>query len=368
MTSASTLDSVHVHASSPTVAHDGDATRELGEAIAELSARLHAATYELLVMLREFDARVGWNNGFLSCAHWLHWRTSIALGACRERVRVAKALAALPLTSATMQRGAVSYAKVRALTRVATAANERRLVDLALAGTAAQVERFVRAWRRVDRAEAGHLANAQHLGRHLSTWVDDDGMVVIRGRLTPEVGAVVQRALEAAADHLFRGASGPQRDLPSARKSQPDSAGQMHSDCWRRRPCRQISTVDLPVTAIRSSCMWALTKQPTRYAPLRPQLRPRPSMGCSKRPSGRRTFPRKRHSGSSAMHRSSRCEATAAPQCSTWGGRPAQFRRQSGALSVRETGAAASPAARRGGAMRIMCDIGPMAARPVSKT
>jgi len=60
---------------------------------------------------------------------------------------VAKALAALPLTSVTMQRGAVSYAKVRALTRVATAANERRLVDLALAGTAAQVERFVRAWR-----------------------------------------------------------------------------------------------------------------------------------------------------------------------------------------------------------------------------
>ena len=41
---------------------------ELGEAIAELAARLHAATYELLVMLREFDAHAGWNNGFLSCA------------------------------------------------------------------------------------------------------------------------------------------------------------------------------------------------------------------------------------------------------------------------------------------------------------
>ena len=41
-----------------------------------------------------------------------------------------------------------------------------------------------------------------------STWVDDDGMVVIRGRLTPEVGAVVQRALEAAADRLFQEAQG----------------------------------------------------------------------------------------------------------------------------------------------------------------
>jgi hypothetical protein len=40
----------------------------LGEAIADLAARIHAATYELLVMLREFDEQSGWNNGFLSCA------------------------------------------------------------------------------------------------------------------------------------------------------------------------------------------------------------------------------------------------------------------------------------------------------------
>ena len=41
----------------------------LGEAIAQLAQRLHAATYELLVMLRAFDEQAGWNNGFLSCAH-----------------------------------------------------------------------------------------------------------------------------------------------------------------------------------------------------------------------------------------------------------------------------------------------------------
>jgi len=69
---------------------------QLGEAIAELAARIHAATYDLLVLLREFDAQAGWNNGFLSCAHWLHWRTGIDLGAAREKVRVARALAQLP--------------------------------------------------------------------------------------------------------------------------------------------------------------------------------------------------------------------------------------------------------------------------------
>ncbi len=183
-------------------------TDDLGETIAALARRLHAATYELLVLLREFDARSGWNNGFLSCAHWLHWRTGIDLGAAREKVRVAKALPALPRISMAMQGGQVSYAKVRALTRVATADNEGSLLDLALAGNCAHVERFVRAWRRVDRVQAAREGEAKHLNRQLSTWVDDDGMVVIRGRLTPEVGAVVQRALEAAADRLFRDASG----------------------------------------------------------------------------------------------------------------------------------------------------------------
>ena len=165
------------------------------------------------------STRTGWNNGFASCAHWLHWRTGIDLGAAREKVRVAHALAMLPRISATMQRGAISYAKVRALTRVATPANEAALLDFAQAGTAAQTERLVRAWRRVDDVAAAAQAEARHLHRHLSTWIDDDGMVVIRGRLTPEVGAIVQRALEAAADRLFR----------------DDSAGRRRPERRRRR-------------------------------------------------------------------------------------------------------------------------------------
>lgn len=181
-----------------------DATHAIGETIASLAAGLHAATYQLLVLLREFDARLGWNNGFLSCAHWLHWRTGFDLGASREKVRVARALPALPRISRAMECGQLSYAKVRALTRVATPGNERALLNVALAGTAAQVERFVRAWRRVDRVSEARDDERRFLCRELSTWVDDDGMVVVRGRLTPEVGAVVQRALEAAADRLFR--------------------------------------------------------------------------------------------------------------------------------------------------------------------
>ena len=39
----------------------------LGDEIAELSAHLDAATARLLDLIREFDARGGWGNGFRSC-------------------------------------------------------------------------------------------------------------------------------------------------------------------------------------------------------------------------------------------------------------------------------------------------------------
>jgi hypothetical protein len=173
---------------------------QLGEAIATLAARITVATYELLVLLREFDARAGWNHGFVSCAHWLHWRCSLDLGAAREKVRVARALADLPRLGGAMQRGEISYAKVRALTRIATPANEAQLLDVAYHGTAAHVERLVRAWRRCDRIEETRI----QLSRSVTSYVDDDGMVILRARLTPEQGAVVQRALDAASDRLYQ--------------------------------------------------------------------------------------------------------------------------------------------------------------------
>ena len=167
---------------------------QLGDRIAELSARIQAATYDLLCDLLEFDRRHGWE-GFRSCAHWLNWRTGLDLGAAREKLRVAAALAC----------GVLSYSKVRALSRVATPLTEARLLAVACGATAEQVERLVRGWRRVDREQAAagdDGAQVRLARRGLSLRVDEDGMVVLRGRLLPEVGAVVLRALEAALEQV----------------------------------------------------------------------------------------------------------------------------------------------------------------------
>ena len=207
-----------------TVLRRRDEAERLGNGIAELAARIQAATYELLVMIRAFDEREGWS-GFKSCAHWLNWRTGLALGAAREKVRVARALGDLPLLSDAMRHGRISYSKVRALTRVATPANERRLLHFAECAPASYVERLARAWCRVDRVEEAADERRRHERRQLTTWVDDDGMVVIRGRLSPEVGAVVGRALEAAGDRLWKEAPREEAAETSYGQRQADALG-----------------------------------------------------------------------------------------------------------------------------------------------
>ena len=176
----------------------------LGDQIAELSAHLDAATARLLALIREFDARGGWNTGFRSCAEWLAWRVGLAPGSARERVRVAQALGVLPAVTEALERGQLSYAKVRALTRVATPETEARLLAVARAGTAVHVERIVQGWRQVDRQNEARQAARQHAGRSLHLYPDADGTLVLRGRLAPEVGTLLLRALDAARETLYQ--------------------------------------------------------------------------------------------------------------------------------------------------------------------
>ena len=188
----------------------------LGDEIAELSAHLDAATARLLDLIREFDARGGWNTGFLSCAQWLSWRVGLDRGAARERVRVARALGTLPRLAQALARGELSYSKVRALTRVATAETEERLLAVGRAGTAEHVERIVRGWRRVDRKAEAEETTRRHRSRAVHVYQDEDGMVVIRGRLEREVGAVLIQALAAAREELYQRARAKQaEDVPA---------------------------------------------------------------------------------------------------------------------------------------------------------
>ncbi len=184
---------------------DDDSLDELGHEIAVLSAHIEAATSRLLEMIARFDEARGWHrSGFRSCAEWLAHRTGIDRGAARERVRAARALRELPLTSQALARGELTFSKVRALTRIAEPETEAHLLELAQGCTAAQVESMVRGWRLGSLKEEADREEWRFRNRSFSVFPDLDGSYVVKGRLTPEVGALLMRAIETASDHLYR--------------------------------------------------------------------------------------------------------------------------------------------------------------------
>jgi hypothetical protein len=188
---------------------EGVALERLEAQICELAGHLAAATCRFLLLVGEFDARRGWAGWDLpSCAAWLAWRCQLAPGTAREHVRVARALRELPATRAEFAAGRMSYAKVRALTRIAAPATEAGLAELAASMTAGQLERFVRAHRQVS-AACGLRARA---ARRVCWRVEDDGSLGMSIRLPAAEGQVVLQALRAAAgdlEHPHHAAGGP---------------------------------------------------------------------------------------------------------------------------------------------------------------
>ena len=179
--------------------------KHLEHQITELSAHIHAATYRLLELIREYDDARGWfGPGLNSCAHWLNWKCGINIGAAREKVRVAHALGGLPKISEKFRRGEVSYSKVRAMTRVATEKNEEYLLKIARYGTAAHVERLVRNYKKVKRNEALWHDNERHVMRQLDWYFDDDDSLVLKGRFAPEQGLIIKKVLESIMDEDFQ--------------------------------------------------------------------------------------------------------------------------------------------------------------------
>ena len=136
---------------------------ELGREIAELAVHLDAATHRLLECVRQFDAECGWAaQGAVSCAHWLSWRIGLDPATAREKVRVARALGNLPAIDAALKSGKLSYAKVRALTRVATPETEAKLLEAALYSTGAQLERLCRGPAQRGEVDARSATGARH--------------------------------------------------------------------------------------------------------------------------------------------------------------------------------------------------------------
>ncbi len=163
----------------------------------------------MLDVLGEFDRRDGWSRwiGCLSIQHWLSWQCGLGYTAATERLRVARILPSLPTIRRLLHDGALSWSKVRELTRVATPDDEAMWADLATMLTAAQLSRLARTRRRITAADV----LSQHERRELTSRIDDDGSTVIVLRLPADEATPVLAAIDTTAGP-------PQRDIPTGRR------------------------------------------------------------------------------------------------------------------------------------------------------
>ena len=184
----------------------GSPLPELARAITSGAVRLAAATAEWLRLVAEFDERGGWHGvGINSCGHWLAWQCGMSPVTGREHVRVARALRGLPKIAAAFAAGRLSYAKVRALTRIAAPDCEAPLLEFALSATASQTERFCRAWRRVD-DENGDPERGRRPedGLSFEHWTDDEGYLTLKVRMRAEAGAALLARIDSLAERDAR--------------------------------------------------------------------------------------------------------------------------------------------------------------------
>ena len=174
---------------------------DLDRAIVTLATRINAETYELLVLVRQFDERAGWLKwGLGNCAEWLHYRCDLSMNAAREKVRVAHALKVLPNIAASFASGDLSYSKVRAMTRVAAAHNEDELLAFASKTTTANLEERC---REIKHGQPDSLGSAQRAFANRSLRVSrnaERGVMTFTVELPIETGELVEKALDKARD------------------------------------------------------------------------------------------------------------------------------------------------------------------------
>ena len=196
---------------------------ELVVALATWSGRVAAGEAVLLGLLGELDARGAWAQvGVLSCAHWAAWKLGLTPTTAREKVRVARALRDLPLLAERMSQGQVSYSQVRAITRVATAADEADWIELARHTTAAQL---VKTTRGVDRCRQDPQPEHAQPEAVSVSW-SDDGYLLLKLRISPAHAPGVLARLEEAQTAEQTDRDRASAELAADLASRPDASAE----------------------------------------------------------------------------------------------------------------------------------------------
>ena len=175
-----------------------DDPAELRRAVTDMAARINLADWRFIKLIAAMERTRGWRDGgYCNLGNWLDHRCGLGPCAARERIRIGRALERLPRIDAAFRDGAISYSKVRAITRVATPETDAMLLAIAEGSSAAQLESLVRTYERVGGSDGKRASSEQ---RRSLSWHYEDGMLVITAAVPAERGALVINALQQVVD------------------------------------------------------------------------------------------------------------------------------------------------------------------------
>ncbi len=175
-----------------------DDPAELRSAVTRMAAHINLADWRFVKLIAAMDRTRGWREGgYCNLGNWLDHRCGLGPCASRERIRIGRALAKLPSIDTAFRDGAISYSKVRAITRVATSHTEAMLLAIAEGSSAAQLESLVRTYERIGESDRGRASSEQRRGL---SWYYEDGMLIMTAAVPAERGALVIEALQQVID------------------------------------------------------------------------------------------------------------------------------------------------------------------------
>ncbi|MET0144022.1 MAG: HNH endonuclease [Ilumatobacteraceae bacterium] len=172
-----------------------DLEARLGVVVGQLNA-VHAELVGLIAEAATTGAWEGW--GVTSLCHWLTWQAGLSRAHALELIRLAEARATHPEISAAFQDGALTVDQAAVAVKV-PAHNDAEVAELAPMTTVSQLRTVVRCSQPVVEPAAPEAPTES-----VRTWFDDDGHYQARISLDADHGRIVQAALQAARDRLFR--------------------------------------------------------------------------------------------------------------------------------------------------------------------
>jgi len=193
----------------------GDSARRLFAEAAEVERLVSALKLLLAPALKASSPAAGHR----SVEEWMASASGTSLAEAHKTIAIAENVSGLPTTGQALRSGELSIAQVEAVASAAVAApaSEAKLLLAARSETVRELQSRSRRVVLESRGTVEERYARQRRLRSFAHWVDDEGMVAGRFRLTPDAGSAVVKAIQRQADRHFRLAN------RQARRESPES-------------------------------------------------------------------------------------------------------------------------------------------------